>query len=59
MMDELARDIVAGVVLSGAPLLFAIWLVAPRLIGGGDWKLLAVMGVAIGYLDPTSPPSSA
>lgn len=53
MMGALARDIMVGVLLSGAPLLFAIWLIAPRLIGGGDWKLLAVMGAAIGYLDPS------
>jgi Flp pilus assembly protein protease CpaA len=53
MMDQLARDVGAGLLLSGAPLLFAIWLVAPRLIGGGDWKLLAVMGAAVGYADPS------
>ncbi|MDQ3544039.1 MAG: hypothetical protein M3431_09305, partial [Actinomycetota bacterium] len=29
-----------------------IWLVAPRVLGGGDWKLLSVLGIAIGYVAP-------
>jgi Flp pilus assembly protein protease CpaA len=33
---------------------FLVWLVAPRLIGGGDWKLLAVLGAALGALAPAS-----
>jgi leader peptidase (prepilin peptidase)/N-methyltransferase len=52
MMGELARDVVVGCLLSGAPLLLAIWLVAPHLIGGGDWKLLGVCGLALGYAAP-------
>ena len=28
--------------------------VAPRLIGGGDWKLLVVLGAVIGFLAPAS-----
>lgn len=49
---SLLADIAVGVVLGGAPVVFAIWLFAPRLIGGGDWKLLAVIGGALGYLAP-------
>jgi Flp pilus assembly protein protease CpaA len=52
MMGELARDLLVGCLLSGAPLLLAIWLVAPHLIGGGDWKLLGVCGLALGYAAP-------
>jgi leader peptidase (prepilin peptidase)/N-methyltransferase len=51
-MSTLAREVLAGGVLSGAPALFAVWLVSPHLIGGGDWKLLAVLGLAVGYLAP-------
>jgi prepilin signal peptidase PulO-like enzyme (type II secretory pathway) len=39
-------------VLGGAPVLFLIWLLDPRLIGGGDWKLLAVSSAALGLLLP-------
>jgi Flp pilus assembly protein protease CpaA len=53
-MSTVARDVVAGCVLSGAPLLFAVWLASPRLIGGGDWKLLAVLGLTVGYLAPSA-----
>lgn len=51
-MTPLGADLLGGLLLSGAPLLFLVWLVAPRLIGGGDWKLLAVCGLAIGYVAP-------
>lgn len=51
-MGELAGDLAAGALLGGAPVLFAVWLVAPGLVGGGDWKLLAVCGLALGYLAP-------
>ena len=51
-MGGLAHDLAVGCLLGGGPLLFAVWLVAPRLIGGGDWKLLAVCGLALGYLAP-------
>jgi Flp pilus assembly protein protease CpaA len=51
-MSPLGADLLAGLVLSGAPFLFLVWLVAPRLVGGGDWKLLAVCGLAIGYVAP-------
>jgi prepilin signal peptidase PulO-like enzyme (type II secretory pathway) len=51
---EAARSIAVGVgwgiVLSGAPFLFAVWLVRPTAIGGGDWKLLAVLGATLGAL---------
>ena len=52
-LAELGGALLAGLALSGAPLLFAVWLVAPRLIGGGDWKLLSVLGLAAGYLAPS------
>lgn len=45
-------DAAWGVVLSGAVGLAVIWIVAPRLIGGGDVKLLAVVGAALGSIDP-------
>jgi Flp pilus assembly protein protease CpaA len=52
MMRPLAVDLVAGLVLGGAPVVFVVWLAAPRLIGGGDWKLLAVLGAMLGSLAP-------
>lgn len=51
-MSPLGADLLAGLVVSGAPFLFVIWLMSPRLVGGGDWKLLAVCGLAVGYLAP-------
>jgi Flp pilus assembly protein protease CpaA len=48
----LLGDLAGGFALSGAPALFMIWLVAPRDVGGGDWKLLGVLGAAVGYLAP-------
>jgi Flp pilus assembly protein protease CpaA len=51
-MAPLVADLAAGLVLSGAPAMFVIWLVAPRVLGGGDWKLLSVLGIAMGYLAP-------
>jgi Flp pilus assembly protein protease CpaA len=54
MMRPLAVDLLAGLVLGGAPVVFLMWLVAPRLIGGGDWKLLVVLGAMIGALAPAS-----
>jgi Flp pilus assembly protein protease CpaA len=48
----LLADLTAGLVLSGAPAMFVIWLVAPRVLGGGDWKLLSVLGIAVGYVAP-------
>ena len=54
MMRPLAIDLLAGLVLGGAPVVFVVWLVAPRLVGGGDWKLLAVLGAAIGALAPAA-----
>jgi Flp pilus assembly protein protease CpaA len=50
--SPLGTDLLVGLVLSGAPFLFLVWLVAPRLVGGGDWKLLAVCGLAIAYVAP-------
>jgi len=52
-MPALGRDLLVGCLLSGAPVMFAVWVFAPRLIGGGDWKLLAVCGLAVGYAAPT------
>jgi prepilin signal peptidase PulO-like enzyme (type II secretory pathway) len=54
MMGPLALDLLSGLVLGGAPIVFVMWLVAPRLIGGGDWKLLVVLGAVVGFLAPAS-----
>lgn len=51
-MAPLLADLAAGLALSGAPAMFVIWLVAPRVLGGGDWKLLSVLGIAMGYVAP-------
>lgn len=29
-----------------------LWLIRPAAIGGGDWKLMAALGCAIGLADP-------
>ena len=42
----------AGWLLSGAPLLAVIWLVRPSIVGGGDVKLLSVLGCTLGLLAP-------
>ena len=52
LLATLTVDLLTGWAMSGAPALLAVWLVAPRLIGGGDWKLLSVLGLAIGYVAP-------
>ena len=54
LMGPLAVDVLAGLFLGGAPVVFLVWLVAPRLIGGGDWKLLVVLGAVVGFLAPAS-----
>lgn len=51
-MAPLLTDLAAGLAMSGAPAMFVIWLVAPRVLGGGDWKLLSVLGIAMGYVAP-------
>jgi prepilin signal peptidase PulO-like enzyme (type II secretory pathway) len=51
-IGSIAADVVAGVVLSGSVTLFVVWLVRPTAVGGGDWKLLAVVGAAFGVVDP-------
>jgi Flp pilus assembly protein protease CpaA len=51
-MAPLLGDLAAGLVLSGAPAMFVLWLVAPNALGGGDWKLLSVLGIALGYVSP-------
>lgn len=51
-MGPIAADVVAGVVLSGSVTLFVVWLLRPSAVGGGDWKLLAVVGAAVGAVDP-------
>lgn len=48
----LVSDQLTAVLLGGAPLLFLIWLVAPALVGGGDWKLLGALGLALGLTEP-------
>lgn len=42
----------AALLLGGAPLLFVIWLVTPALVGGGDWKLLGALSLALGLTEP-------
>jgi prepilin signal peptidase PulO-like enzyme (type II secretory pathway) len=54
LMGPLALDVLSGLALGGAPVVFLMWLVAPRLIGGGDWKLLVVLGAVVGFLAPAS-----
>jgi Flp pilus assembly protein protease CpaA len=54
LMRPLGVDLLAGLVLGGAPVVFLVWLIAPRLVGGGDWKLLAVLGAAVGAVAPAA-----
>ena len=49
---EVIGSLLAGLVLSGAPLLAAMWVVRPSVIGGGDVKLLSGLGCTIGLLSP-------
>ena len=51
-LSSVASSVGVGLPLSGAPVLFAIWFVRPDLIGGGDWKLLAVLGASLGLVSP-------
>lgn len=51
-MGPLLGDMAAGLALSGAPAMFLVWLVAPWAVGGGDWKLLGVLGIALGFVAP-------
>jgi len=51
-LRSVASSVGLGILLSGAPVLFAIWLARPDLIGGGDWKLLAVLGASLGLISP-------
>ena len=51
-VTDVAISAMLGVVYSGAPLLFAIWLVRPGAIGGGDWKMLGAIGAGIGLVLP-------
>jgi prepilin signal peptidase PulO-like enzyme (type II secretory pathway) len=53
-LGSVASSVVVGLLLSGAPVLFAIWFVRPNLIGGGDWKLLAVLGASLGLISPVA-----
>lgn len=50
--SSIAQLVLIGAAISGAPVLFLIWLLDPALIGGGDWKLLATAGAALGLLVP-------
>ena len=45
------RSALIGAVVTAAPLL-AIYLVSPRLLGGGDVKLAAVIGAGLGAVSP-------
>lgn len=51
-LGSLSADLAAGLVLSGAPAMFLVWLVTPGAVGGGDWKLLGVLGMAVGFVAP-------
>jgi leader peptidase (prepilin peptidase)/N-methyltransferase len=51
-LGSVAFSVVAGILISGAPVLLLIWLLRPDLIGGGDWKLLAVLGASLGLIAP-------
>lgn len=51
-LGSVASSVVTGLLISGAPVLFLIWLVRPDLIGGGDWKLLAILGASLGLVSP-------
>jgi prepilin signal peptidase PulO-like enzyme (type II secretory pathway) len=51
-LAETVLSALAGVAYSGAPVLFLIWLVRPCSIGGGDWKMLGVLGAGIGLVLP-------
>ena len=51
---DVATRVGWGTIVSGAPLLFLMWLLRPTTIGGGDWKLLAAIGATLGLADPTS-----
>ena len=53
---ELLSSAVAGVVLSGVPLLVVLWLFRPSAIGGGDVKLLFVQGATLGLVAPYAAP---
>lgn len=46
------RSALIGGIVTAAPLL-AIYLVSPRLLGGGDVKLAAVTGAGLGVVSPT------
>jgi Flp pilus assembly protein protease CpaA len=46
-----ARDLALGVVASGGLAMFVVWLTRPQTIGGGDWKMLAAVGAAVGLVD--------
>ena len=49
---EVAGSVLGGWLLSGTPLLAVIWLVRPSIVGGGDVKLLSVLGCTLGLLAP-------
>lgn len=51
-IGDVLADHVAALLLSGAPLLFLVWFVVPALVGGGDWKLLGALGLALGLTAP-------
>jgi Flp pilus assembly protein protease CpaA len=50
--SEVVGSVVSGLVLSGAPLLAAVWVVRASAIGGGDVKLLGALGCTLGLLAP-------
>ena len=53
---DVAAAIVAGWILGGAPMLFALWLVRPDGVGGGDWKILTAQSAAVGLVAPYAAP---
>jgi len=50
--SEVAGALALACVLSGAPLMFVVWLARSESVGGGDWKLLGVCGTSIGLIAP-------
>jgi leader peptidase (prepilin peptidase)/N-methyltransferase len=50
--SRVVGDVLLGVVASGVCVLAAIWVLRPGLIGGGDVKLLGVLGAALGLFAP-------
>ena len=51
-LGSVAGDVLLGVVASGVCVLAVVWVLRPGLIGGGDVKLLGVLGATLGLFAP-------